>query len=382
MVKWNTSDEVTIDGSPGFNFHWALENETQTEVTETNEVHWSVGGSIGFDIPFKYIPSFELSGDYSSNTISTRKNTVKYSKGLDVNLGPIDLGIGETYYSVIPYAYWAKSGALVLDYAVNPRPSGINVPQTWWQTKYSNKPDPALILPWRLDPEKGYSITDEKRQQTKEIIFNPDDASIGDQINIQARIHNYSLLNTSAPVTANFYLGDPNNGGNLITSDDGKSIFSTNDFIPARESKIISFDWTIPNNATTFPRIYIVIDPDNEIDEIHETNNIGWKVLPLSDVSTGTESEVKLPKDYNLSQNYPNPFNPSTSINYSIPIGGIVKLKVFDVLGREVATLVNTQQKTGNHKIEFNASKFASGIYFYTLQINDFISTKKMVLLK
>ena len=89
-----------------------------------------------------------------------------------------------------------------------------------------------------------------------------------------------------------------------------------------------------------------------------------------------------MPKDYNLSQNYPNPFNPSTSINYSIPIGGIVKLKVFDVLGREVATLVNTQQKTGNHKIEFNASKFASGIYFYTLQINDFISTKKMVLLK
>lgn len=120
-----------------------------------------------------------MNGSYSQETISTRKNTVKYKKGLDVHLGPIDLGIGETYYSVTPYAYWAKSGALVLDYAVDPRPSGINVPETWWQSKYSSKPDPALILPWRLDPEKVFSITEEKRQQIKEILFSPENPNNG-----------------------------------------------------------------------------------------------------------------------------------------------------------------------------------------------------------
>ena len=164
-LKWNTSDEVTLDGSPGFQYNWALENESQIQTTESNEVNWEVGASADFDVPFKFIPSFELHGNYHQSKISTRTNTVTYIQGLDVHLGPIDLGIGETYYSVTPYAYWAKSGALVLDYAVNPRPSGINVPETWWQERYSKKPDPALILPWRLDPEKGSSVSDEKRQE-------------------------------------------------------------------------------------------------------------------------------------------------------------------------------------------------------------------------
>lgn len=380
-VKWNTSDEVTLDGSAGFEYNWSLENENSTESTETNEVNWNVGASVGFDIPFKFIPNFEIHGKYTNSSISTQTNKVTYKKGLDVHLGPIDLGIGETYYSVTPYAYWAKSGALVLDYAVNPRPSGINVPETWWQQRYSNKPDPALILPWRLDPEKGFAISDDKRQQTKEIIFNPDEPKPLQTINIQARIHNYSLLNTSGPVNAKFYLGDPNNGGTLIESNDSKTIFSTDDFIEARSSKIISFDWTLPENAPYFPRIYIVIDPDNQIDEIHESNNIGWKVLNYKEGTVGINVENKI-STFELSQNYPNPFNPITTINYSVSKFSKVEIKIFDVLGREIKTLINEEKSPGQYTVQFNANNLSSGVYFYRMHADNFLSTKKLILLK
>ena len=382
-VKWNTSDEVTLDGSPGFNFNWSLENENQNETVSSNEVHWRVGASADFNIPFKYIPNFELNGDYSRSDISTRRNKVTYKKGLDVNLGPIDLSIGETYYSVTPYAYWANNGALVLDYAVNPRPSDISIPQTWWQEKYSHKSDPALILPWRLDTEKGFNVPDDKKEQTKEIIFNPDNPKPGDMVNIAARIHNFSLLNTSAPVEMRFYVEDPASGGELITSTDGKSLFSTDDFIEARGSKTVEFNWEVPQDISTFPRIYVVVDPDNKIDEIHNDNNRGWKVLSIESVTgIDDEDDAAAIESFSLEQNYPNPFNPATIIKFSIPENSIVQLKIFDILGREITTLINEEKPSGIYEVEFNAEQLASGVYFYQLKAGAFKETKKMMFLK
>ena len=88
------------------------------------------------------------------------------------------------------------------------------------------------------------------------------------------------------------------------------------------------------------------------------------------------------PNGFALSQNYPNPFNPSTTINYSIPASSFVTLKVYDVLGNEVAKLVNDQKLAGSYQIMFNAVNLPSGIYFYRLQAGSFIETKKMILLK
>lgn len=83
-----------------------------------------------------------------------------------------------------------------------------------------------------------------------------------------------------------------------------------------------------------------------------------------------------------LEQNYPNPFNPSTTIRYSIPTSEFVKLKVYDVLGNEVATLVNEEKPAGSYEVEFQATELSSGIYFYKLQSGNFVETKKMLLLK
>ena len=86
--------------------------------------------------------------------------------------------------------------------------------------------------------------------------------------------------------------------------------------------------------------------------------------------------------DYSLSQNYPNPFNPTTQISYQVPTNGFVTLKVYDVLGNAVQTLVDGYQQIGKYNITFDGSKLASGVYFYTIKVNDFSATKKLILLK
>jgi len=104
--------------------------------------------------------------------------------------------------------------------------------------------------------------------------------------------------------------------------------------------------------------------------------------LVVSKNITGIDNQENLPDKFYLSQNYPNPFNPSTTIEYNIPKAGLVTLKIYDILGREVRTIVNKEKTAGSYKISFNASSFASGVYFYRLTSGGFTLIKKMVLLK
>lgn len=110
--------------------------------------------------------------------------------------------------------------------------------------------------------------------------------------------------------------------------------------------------------------------------------------LPLGDLNwfKGTvgvkEISNSVPEKFDLSQNYPNPFNPATEIQYSIPKSGFVTLKVYNLLGQEVATLVNQEQNPGSYIVDFDASKLASGVYMYSIKSGNFSLTKKMVLMK
>ena len=93
-------------------------------------------------------------------------------------------------------------------------------------------------------------------------------------------------------------------------------------------------------------------------------------------------SKNNLPTDYVLKQNYPNPFNPSTMIEFSIKNNSWAKLIVYDMLGREVTTLVNENKSAGTYKVKFDASHLSSGVYLYKLETNGFTQSKKMLLLK
>ncbi len=94
------------------------------------------------------------------------------------------------------------------------------------------------------------------------------------------------------------------------------------------------------------------------------------------------ESEYETPESFALNQNYPNPFNPVTTISFNLPENGKVNLEVYDVIGRKVSTLVNSEMSAGKHSLKFNASNLASGIYFYQIRFNNSTTTRKMILMK
>ncbi|MCB0729343.1 MAG: T9SS type A sorting domain-containing protein, partial [Ignavibacteriae bacterium] len=103
---------------------------------------------------------------------------------------------------------------------------------------------------------------------------------------------------------------------------------------------------------------------------------INNSTIGIQNVST------EIPDGFSLKQNYPNPFNPVTNIKFSVPKTGIVKLKVYDILGKEVAVLVDKQLNAGSYQADFNGSNFSSGVYFYKLEAEGFTEVKKMMLVK
>jgi len=148
----------------------------------------------------------------------------------------------------------------------------------------------------------------------------------------------------------------------------------------------IHFDIVDPNSTaslswlTTSP-FWGIYDADN---------STLWETGIFEDFLTSIEPTPDLPKSYELSQNYPNPFNPSTKIIYTIPSviasgtkqSQLITIKVYDILGNEVATLVNEEKEPGIYEVEFSAANLASGIYIYRLHSPEFTDTKKMVLLR
>jgi hypothetical protein len=111
---------------------------------------------------------------------------------------------------------------------------------------------------------------------------------------------------------------------------------------------------------------------------VYQSETINYNDL----TTTGVGNENSLPKEFSLQQNYPNPFNPSTSIKFTIPESGFTTLKVYNILGNEVTTLISEELTQGSFSVKFDASELPSGVYLYTLTSNNFNETKKMLLLK
>ena len=118
----------------------------------------------------------------------------------------------------------------------------------------------------------------------------------------------------------------------------------------------------------------------------YDSSNTPYQTLKWFGIDIVTEvndpSDNSLPKEFSLNQNYPNPYNPSTKISWQSPAGSWQTLKVYDVLGNEVATLVNEYRNAGSYQVNFDASSLASGVYFYQLKAGSFIQTRKMIVLK
>ena len=141
--------------------------------------------------------------------------------------------------------------------------------------------------------------------------------------------------------------------------------------------KVLSYtdnNFTIGGNSLVASYYVVPTEPGGYAGP--SSNIVSSNVLLYKSVSS------EIPEEYFVNQNYPNPFNPSTKITYSIKEGGLVKLRIFDILGSEVAMLVNEIKESGDHSVEFIASNLPSGVYIYTLQVNEYTKSKKMLLLK
>jgi hypothetical protein len=205
--------------------------------------------------------------------------------------------------------------------------------------------------------------------------------------------HNYLHANYISDAGPTFFLrgitGDPiSNQINFGLSDvypRSVDVFSPNDAFAA---KMFSFSTTSQYNSLhaddgTNRVVYLGVGLEQILDQaIKDTlvvRSINWL---MNGVVLSTPNEDLIAESYKLDQNYPNPFNPATTISYSISKESNVSLIVYDIMGKQVAELVNSKQAAGSYRVEFDAAKFASGTYFYKLTTGDFISVKKMILLK
>jgi tetratricopeptide (TPR) repeat protein len=168
------------------------------------------------------------------------------------------------------------------------------------------------------------------------------------------------------------------------------------------EQAISNFDETAQNNQGTDIALYNEINAYTTALLLDTTNSMGkgrlvkYKSSSITDYLKNVSSLLKtrgkkiengenilIPKEYKLYQNYPNPFNPMTTIKYDIPKTARVTLKIYDILGREVRTLIDNEVKSpGSYRVMFNASSLASGVYIYRLQTDEYTNSKKMILIK
>ncbi len=161
---------------------------------------------------------------------------------------------------------------------------------------------------------------------------------------------------------ANIFAGTTGAAGIYLSTDSGKS-------------------WTqatsgLPPNTDVFS---LAVSGTN----LYAGTPVGMWRRPLAEMITGIKDlQNNLPTSFSLSQNYPNPFNPSTIISYQVPAVSHVSLRVYDILGNEVASLVDEEKLAGRYSVNFNASKIASGVYFYRIIAGSFVETKKLVLMK
>jgi len=176
--------------------------------------------------------------------------------------------------------------------------------------------------------------------------------SVRSQVNI--KVGNISVPQLSATIFDNLYALKASKASNALAQIDTSLVLSPGKYYLEIQARSTSYSWMFPY---TF--------------RLHAT--------PVTEVE---DLLAQIPSTYQLFQNFPNPFNPSTTISFQVPVRGFVSLSVFDVLGREVATLVSQEMELGRHSVVWDASAFTSGTYFYRLQSGNHVETKKLILLR
>jgi len=237
----------------------------------------------------------------------------------------------------------------------------------------------GLIGYWRFNEGSGQDILDSQTNGTQyNGTLGADNNTASDD---PTRIQDSGL---PLPVELTSFTANVNNEGNVILIWSTATEINNQMFEIERKSidgQYATIGFVNGYGTTTEPQEYSFFD---------NTVGTGTYFYRLKQIDFGgqyeysdeIEVEVNAPLTFGLDQNYPNPFNPVTTISYSIPVEGLVTLKLYNTLGEEVAKLVEELKQAGNYTVKFNATSLISGTYFYRLQTENYTETKKMILLK
>ena len=356
------------------------------EGTATVELGFmGIGGSVSTD--YRVGVSSELSAYYSSSALTTHNTELRNSFQIDGAIGRLNENYDNVArYYITPYIYRSQSGALVLDYMVDLDEDN----DEWWIDNYGQQPDLAFILPWRYAEEKGSeNVSPSKKQKTTEIQFYPAVVQPGDTVCITTRVHNYSLKTYEDWLNVKYYLGDPEMGGVEISDiygETGSSKYSTMIY-GAPDANIdfeeyLTFNWKVPDTITCNPRIYAMIDPENEVTEIHENNNKGWNVLHVFDCKDCGYIEVGVePYVYEMAslETYPVPASDFSRVHFTTEKEGKVMLEVYNLSGQCMDVVSDEWYPAGDHEITYPVAKLEDGIYLYRLTKGNATQTARLV---
>jgi probable HAF family extracellular repeat protein len=384
----NLSAQITID----------------TVTNSWNAPLWGWGGNLGiqfreaissyFNLPILPDGPFDIdspSDNLQVETYVARTSDIIITDSFGNSIGSLD----SLLFNTIPNAF-----PIIVDEPSDAPPQGYNLPTGDYAVKISSFSDSAAFL-YLYNEDGIYSYHRDDAQVNQADYLN---IGLGFSItNHDQAIKNINLKTTMPQIEEEKVFQFNNisfaEGDSVFVKEEGRQYFTFKNFGSQK-----SYDLKIKFNSESFRYLFKHFDVPLNQNSTHllypqwdslstapvkiliDSGNDGTIDDSLFVFNEATDVEDQgyfgLPKEYNLAQNYPNPFNPITKIRFGIPQAGFVTLKVYDILGNEIATLVNEEKSAGSYEVEFDATMYSSGIYFYKLQAGSFVETKKMLLLK
>lgn len=348
---------VTEEISLGTAAQEALENSSTT--TETLSAGVSASG---FGI------GASLNGEYTESETKVFGQTLSQADAYTISPGQVTGGTNTWEYDIYPVLYWTDDRAAKLAMGVDLSQAGAN-----WQSNYGQEPDPALNLPYRLEYAYNSDYQEELLDRTKSVYFNKFNPNPGDTVTAYIRVFNYSLLSMDQTVDFSLYNGNPNDDGSLIPDVDGNTLFNTGENLENQGRTTVEVDFVVTNDmiAGELNKIYIRLDPNDEIAEIHEDNNLGWVNLGLAcntpEGTVGIGDVVLESKELKVSI-YPNPSSDWVTIEFQKSLEYLnsnLNLRISDISGKTISQELFTPSGTGQYRFDIN--DLSKGVYIYQI---------------
>ncbi|MBR9860982.1 T9SS type A sorting domain-containing protein [bacterium] len=357
---------VSVAGAGGANLASEI-NQSWSDWTSTME-----SGTFEANVG---VSGFGVGGGYSQSSTYKFEEMQVYSQYItsmetfSVYAAPLsEIGYN---FTLTPYLYLTQDRAIRLGMAVDiPNSGAENIVDI-----YGSKVDPALNLPYRLDSLRG--VTNriaEHYNRTKSIRFNYVNPNPGDTLTAYIRVFNYSLKAMNSAVPFELYSGDPENGGTIITDVNGETRFNSIEVLEGQGRNVVDVSFVVTNQMVqgADSRIYIKLDPDNEFDEVHERNNIGWTNLgyPCNIPNdTVTILDIETVGDNFEFLVYPNPTAGNSHVNFQNTLQnleGKVTLDIYDIQGNLVYSKPFVNRTYSRFSVDI--SSLPSGMFIFQLK--------------